>query len=45
MRDTALQGDGAPTAGPPPYEVYELIPTIAFGLGTDVSFGATRWRF
>ena len=45
VRDNALDGDGAPTAGPPPYEVYEVTPTLAFGFGTDESLGATRWRF
>lgn len=40
-----LVGSGAPTAGPPPYSVYAVRPTTAFGFGTDESFGATRWRF
>ena len=44
VRDGAFYADGAPTAGPPPYEVYAVIPTTAFGFGTDESFGATRWR-
>ncbi len=29
----------------PPYVVYEVIPTTAFGFGTDESFSQTRWRF
>jgi hypothetical protein len=41
----ALVGSGAPSAGPPPYSVYAVRPTTAFGFGTDESFGATRWRF
>jgi nitroimidazol reductase NimA-like FMN-containing flavoprotein (pyridoxamine 5'-phosphate oxidase superfamily) len=45
VRDGAFYADGAPTAGPPPYEVYELTPTRAFGFGMDESLGATRWRF
>jgi nitroimidazol reductase NimA-like FMN-containing flavoprotein (pyridoxamine 5'-phosphate oxidase superfamily) len=45
VRDGALHGDGAPTAGPPPYEVYEVTPATAFGFGTDESFNAMRWRF
>ncbi len=45
VRDGAFYADGAPTAGPPPYEVYEVAPTRAFGFGTDKSVGATRWRF
>lgn len=38
---------GAPTAGPPPYEVYEVIPSVVFGFGTDETFAprSTRWRF
>jgi nitroimidazol reductase NimA-like FMN-containing flavoprotein (pyridoxamine 5'-phosphate oxidase superfamily) len=45
VRDGAFYADGAPTAGPPPYEVYEVTPTTVFGFGTDESVGATRWRF
>jgi nitroimidazol reductase NimA-like FMN-containing flavoprotein (pyridoxamine 5'-phosphate oxidase superfamily) len=45
VRDGAFYADGAPTAGPPPYEVYEVVPTTVFSLCTDESFGATRWRF
>jgi hypothetical protein len=40
-----LETHGAPTAGPPPYEVYEVIPKTAFGFNTDLSFGPTRWHF
>jgi hypothetical protein len=40
--DGAFCGEGAPTAGPPPYEV---APTTAFGLATDERFSPTRWRF
>jgi hypothetical protein len=38
---------GAPTAGPPPYRVYELTPTVAYALGTDNNLGerSTRYRF
>jgi nitroimidazol reductase NimA-like FMN-containing flavoprotein (pyridoxamine 5'-phosphate oxidase superfamily) len=45
VRDGALYGDGAPTVGPPPYDVYAVTPTIAFGFGRGESLGATRWRF
>ena len=45
VRDGALYGDGAPTAGPPPYGVYVVTPTTVFGFGTDDSFSPTRWRF
>ena len=36
---------GAPTAGPPPYEVYEVTPRTAFGLPVGETFGPTRWHF
>jgi hypothetical protein len=36
---------GAPTAGPPPYDVYALTPTRVFGFGTDERWSPTRWRF
>ncbi|MGH8985912.1 MAG: pyridoxamine 5'-phosphate oxidase family protein [Acidimicrobiia bacterium] len=46
VRDGAFDAPyGAPTAGPPPYEVYEITPTVAFGFGTDEKFIPTRWRF
>jgi hypothetical protein len=35
VRDGAFQDtEGAPTAGPPPYDVHELVPTMAFGFGS-----------
>jgi general stress protein 26 len=45
IRDGAYYGQGAPTAGPPPYEVYRLTPAVAFAFGSDESFTPTRWRF
>jgi hypothetical protein len=46
VRDGAFHDtEGAPTAGPPPYDVYEATPTAAFGFGTDETFVPTRWRF
>ena len=45
VRDGAFYADGAPTAGPPPYEVYEVIPTTAFGFPWDETYNPTRWRF
>ena len=45
VRDGAFYADGAPTAGPPPYEVYEVIPTTAFGFPWDETLNPTRWRF
>lgn len=45
VRDGVLHADGAPTAGPPPYDVYEVTPTTVFAFGTDEAYGAARWRF
>lgn len=36
---------GAPSAGPPPYEVYAVTPATVFALGRDEPYGATRFRF
>lgn len=38
---------GAPTAGPPPYAVYEITPTVVYGFGTDDEHAprSTRWQF
>jgi pyridoxine/pyridoxamine 5'-phosphate oxidase len=35
----------APSAGPPPWDLYALQPTTAFGVATAEPNGATRWRF
>lgn len=35
----------APSAGPPPWDLYEMIPKTAFGVATKQPFGATRWGF
>jgi len=35
----------APSAGPPPWYVYAITPTAAFGVAADEPHGATRWRF
>jgi hypothetical protein len=55
VRDGAVLGPSAPTAGPPPYAVFALTPTTVFGLpgiagtedgvGKEGSFTPTRWRF
>ena len=45
IRDGAFHADGAPTAGPPPYDLYRVTPKRIFSFGTDDSFTATRWRF
>lgn len=38
---------GAPTAGPPPYRVYQITPAVAYGFGTSNNLGerSTRFRF
>jgi Pyridoxamine 5'-phosphate oxidase len=52
IRDGAVDGPNAPTAGPPPYAVFEVVPMTAFGLpgvaGMDETpqrATPTRWRF
>jgi nitroimidazol reductase NimA-like FMN-containing flavoprotein (pyridoxamine 5'-phosphate oxidase superfamily) len=46
VRDRALYAEfSAPSAGPPPWDLYELTPTTVFGLATAEPNGATRWRF
>ena len=37
--------EGAPTAGPPPYQVYALAPGVVHGFATDDTLASTRWRF
>ena len=34
----------APSAGPPPWDLYVFTPTTAFGVATAEPNGATRWR-
>ncbi len=46
LRDGALYAEySAPSAGPPPWDVYELRPETVYALGTAEPYGATRWRF
>jgi len=46
VRDGALYAEySAPSAGPPPWDVYEVTPETIFALGTAEPYGATRWRF
>ena len=35
----------APSAGPPPWDLYAITPKTAFGVATAEPHGATRWRF
>lgn len=48
VRDGAFDADfAAPTAGPPPFHIYAVVPSTIFGFGTDEAFErrSTRWRF
>jgi hypothetical protein len=48
VRDGAFHAPyGAPTAGPPPYEVHVVQPATVFALGTDDDLAprSTRYRF
>jgi hypothetical protein len=36
---------GAPTAGPPPYDVYRLEPKTLRGFGVDETYSPTRFTF
>lgn len=35
----------APSAGPPPWDLYVMTPITAFGVASAEPTGATRWRF
>ncbi|EFH85253.1 pyridoxamine 5'-phosphate oxidase family protein [Ktedonobacter racemifer] len=35
----------APNAGPPPWDVYKVIPKTIYAMGTSEPYGATRWQF
>jgi hypothetical protein len=49
--EPTVEGDGftapynAPSAGPPPWHLYELIADTAFGVADAEPYGASRWRF
>jgi hypothetical protein len=46
VSDDAITADySAPSAGPPPWNLYVVTPTTAFGVATAQPWGATRWRF
>jgi hypothetical protein len=46
VRDQALIAEySAPSAGPPPWDLYVLRPTTAFGVASGDPPGATRWTF
>ena len=45
-RDGVLTAEySAPSAGPPPWDLYVVAPRVAFGVATAEPNGATRWRF
>ena len=45
VRDGAFWHEfSAPSAGPPPWDVYEITPTTVFAVATAEPNGATRWR-
>jgi Pyridoxamine 5'-phosphate oxidase len=45
VRDGAFYADGAPTAGPPPYQLYQIRPATIFAFSEDGSVSAMRWSF
>ena len=46
VQDGAFTGPySAPSAGPPPWDLYEFTPRTAFGVASAEPHGATRWRF
>jgi pyridoxine/pyridoxamine 5'-phosphate oxidase len=46
VKDGALTAEySAPSAGPPPWDLYVVAPVTAFGVLTSEPGGATRWRF
>ena len=45
VRNGALPGEGAPTAGPSPYHAYKLDSRQVFGFPTDDREPPTRWLF
>jgi nitroimidazol reductase NimA-like FMN-containing flavoprotein (pyridoxamine 5'-phosphate oxidase superfamily) len=46
VRDGSLVAEySAPSAGPPPWDVYEVTPATVFAVGAAEPYGATRWDF
>jgi nitroimidazol reductase NimA-like FMN-containing flavoprotein (pyridoxamine 5'-phosphate oxidase superfamily) len=46
VRDGAFYAEfSAPSAGPPPWDLYEVQPKTLFAMGTAEPYGATRFRF
>jgi nitroimidazol reductase NimA-like FMN-containing flavoprotein (pyridoxamine 5'-phosphate oxidase superfamily) len=45
VRDGAFWHEfSAPSAGPPPWDVYEITPTTVYAVAATEPHGATRWR-
>ena len=45
VRDGAFWHEfSAPSAGPPPWDVYEITPTTFYAVASEDPHGATRWR-
>jgi hypothetical protein len=45
VRDSAFHHEfSAPSAGPPPWDLYRFTPRTVYGLATAAAYGATRWR-
>jgi hypothetical protein len=44
-RDAFTAPYSAPSAGPPPWFLYEIVPVTVFGVSTTEPGGAMRWRF
>src|SRR5438874_2120470 len=46
VADGALTAEySAPSAGPPPWDLYAVTPSTAIGVASAEPYGATRWRF
>lgn len=46
VKDGAFTAEySAPSAGPAPWDLWVLTPTVAFGVATAEPYGAMRWRF
>jgi general stress protein 26 len=46
VKDGAITAEySAPSAGPPPWHLYVIVPATAYGVATEQPYGAMRWRF
>ena len=46
VKDGSLTAEySAPSAEPPPWDLYVMNPSVAFGVAIAEPYGATRWRF